>query len=246
MDTKYTEQDRISNSLAALAKAGDQTAKEKLYLTNKGLIVYLAQKYQYRAPWLTTRDLVQHGSIGMMMALDRYDPNHDVGFMGYAKSHIKGSILGAISLPLKGAGERKFFFHGQRAEIALHLEGKELTPEIVAERLKVSVGSVTRTRAYLGQPIPLPEDDDFRHDVESAESILICKTTEEYNKKLIHEAVLSLDPRERAVINQTFLSESPKSLKQIGKRLGFTGETMGVARKSALKELRVLLEGRLA
>ena len=83
--------------LGWLAKAGDEEAKTKLINANLRAVVSIAKQYAYCAGCLTITDLINEGNIGLINAVNTYDPSIGTKFMSYAVGHIRQYILAALT-----------------------------------------------------------------------------------------------------------------------------------------------------
>lgn len=83
--------------LAWLAKAGDEEAKTKLINSNLRAVVSIAKQYLYCAGCLTLLDLINEGNIGLISALETYDPSVGTKFMSYAVSRVRAAITNALT-----------------------------------------------------------------------------------------------------------------------------------------------------
>src|SRR5262249_28792196 len=121
---------------------GDLEAARRLVLSNLRLVVKIAM--EYRRSWTNLLDLVQEGNVGLLQAVQRFDPEQGVKLASYAAYWIRAYILkyliDNIRLVRRGSSraERKLFFRLNREKRELERQGFEVEPKLLAERLDVS------------------------------------------------------------------------------------------------------------
>ena len=121
---------------------GDLEAARRLVLANLRLVVKIAM--EYRRAWTNVLDLIQDGNIGLMEAVQRYDPYRGVKLSSYAVYWIRAFILKHIIDNFrmvrlgKTRAERKLFYRLNKEKRELELQGFEVEPRLLAERLDVS------------------------------------------------------------------------------------------------------------
>ena len=101
--SKYTVLSREEEREIALkAKAGDVCAREKLIKSNLKFVVKIAAKYQNRG--MTLSELISDGNLGLIMAIEKFDPDKDIKLISYAVWWIKQRILYALEKRLEVTG----------------------------------------------------------------------------------------------------------------------------------------------
>jgi RNA polymerase primary sigma factor len=243
-------------SLARKIKKGDEKARERMIQANLRLVVKIAQDYSaYGLPLL---DLISEGNIGLMKAVERFDPNRGTKFSTYAAWWIKQGIKRALAnqsktirLPVHMVDRL-----ARMRRIAMQLTeelGREPTDEELAEELQLPVKKIKLLQRVSMRPTSLnailgPNEDgaelgDLVADEKSPDpaTILTDRALRASLSKIIHV----LDERERTILSLRFpLDESQKelTLEEVGKKLKVTRERIRQLQNQALKKLRDELE----
>ena len=125
---------------------GDVEAARKLVLANLRLVVKIAM--EYRRTWTNVLDLIQEGNVGLMQAVQRFDPNLGVKLSSYAaywiRAYVLKYLLDNIRLVRLGTtrAQRKLFFRLNKEKRELERLGIEVEPKLIAERLDVTEDDV--------------------------------------------------------------------------------------------------------
>ncbi len=239
------------DSLARRARRGDAFAREKLIRANLRFVVSVAKSFQMLG--LPLEDLVSEGNIGLMKAMEHFDPGRGYHFISYAVWWIRQAIMRAIAeksriirLPQNKAAEL-FRIVRERED----LQGEHsLRPEAeaIARRLKSKpervqeLLSVSRDLLSLEAPVRLENDssrlEDLIEDRNSRhpEEILI----ESSLRDDINRALKTLSQRESEVLQYRFglNGHRPMTLKAIGVKCRLTKERIRQIEKRAIKRLR--------
>ena len=161
-------------ALAIRYLRGDKEAKSKLVAANLRLVVMAAKRYIGRSP-LTFEDLIQEGNIGLMRAVDTFDPERGWRFSTYAMHWIKQAISRAILNQSKTIRipvhmiELKTKYSKAQSELFLEL-GREATTEEIAQYLKLDIKKVIEIETMVKDPVSLnnalnDEDDGTLEDL---------------------------------------------------------------------------------
>jgi RNA polymerase sigma factor FliA len=227
--------------------------KDKLILEYAPLIRYIAQKIAVRLPSnIELDDLISSGVIGLMDAIDKYDPTRDNKFKTYAEFRIRGSILDELRaqdwVPRSVRDKAKLL---DRTMIRLEAEiGRVATDEEVASALDMSMEEfydlVNQTR-----PVSLLSIDDaatFSNvDKKSILNILeSCKLSNPFNqlnlksvKDIMTTAIEELPEKQRLVLSLYYYEDL--NLKEIGKVLRVTESRVSQLHAQAVSRLRAKL-----
>ena len=203
----------------------DLSAAHSLVCSNLKFVVKIA--LEFRSYGIGLRDLIQEGNIGLMTAVKKFNPHKGTRLITYASWWIKSFIQEYI-LKVKGAVKRS-----ARA-LKKQLFYRDHNSDVPATDLSLDapLGDGVATRADM-----LPDASATQAEAaEEAESQAIVK-------KDVSDAVASLSYRERLIIENRVMSETPESLRALGLRLGLTRERVRQIEGGALKKLKQALSG---
>ena len=242
-------------SLAAKVQEGDEAARERMILSNLRLVIKIAKEYE--GCGLPILDLINLGNIGLMKAVDRFEPERGAKFSTYGAWWIKQSIFRGLSnqtrtirLPTHAAQEISRLKR-TRDELEIVL-GREPSPPEIAEEAKVPVSRVRRLLAVEGvtlsldAPISAHNEESVSTTIADDESKSPSAVTERNELKLRVARYLSnLSQRERAVLTRRFGldGKDPETLENIGADYGVTRERIRQVEAKALGKLKKLTSG---
>jgi RNA polymerase sigma-32 factor len=229
--------------LARQFTKGDLAAGHRLVTSNLRFVVKVA--YEYRSYGIKMSDLIQEGNIGLMKAVQKFDPDKGIRLISYAvwwiRAYIQNYILKSWSLVKLGTtqAQRKLFFSlaRTRRELEKQAHGEPVLTNVdeIARRLHVKPSEVREMEQRMGGrdlslDAPMGEDGGNSH-VDFVVSSGIAQDDEVADKEeatLINSrvriALLRLDPRERFIIEQRVMNERPMTLKELGEHFGFSRE----------------------
>jgi len=232
--------------LARRFKKGDLPCGHRLVTSNLRFVVKVA--YEYRSYGIKMADLIQEGNIGLMKAVQKFDPTKGIRLISYAvwwiRAYIQNYILKSWSLVKLGTtqAQRKLFFSLARTRRELEklgagdgTGGTAVNVDDIAKRLRVKPQEVREMEQRMGGrdlslDAPMGEDGGNSH-VDFVVSQSISQDDELGNKEeagLINQRVKMalgrLDPRERFIIEQRVMNERPMTLKELGEHFGFSRE----------------------
>jgi len=237
-------------ALARRIRNGDQEALQRLVEANLRFVVSYCKRY--RGLGLSFLDLIHEGSLGLMEAAKRFDPDRNVKFISYAVWWVRQAIFHALSeqhrifrLPQKLSGQvskvgnarEKLASELERAPTTAELAQKtDLSEHEVENALKVAGGDLSLSTA-VGEDGTLELGDTIEQDtVPSVERQLMRSSFEEQIRSLVAE----LDEKERQVISMRFGldGEDPRTLQEIGEALGLSRERIRQIESKAKEKLR--------
>jgi RNA polymerase primary sigma factor len=240
--------------LAGRIKKGDKKAREQMIKANLRLVVKIAHDYEgFGLPLL---DLISEGNIGLMKAVERFDPAKGGKLSTYGSWWIKQSIKRALAnqsktirLPVHLVDKISKM---RRTAMRLQEEfGREPTDEELAEELGISASRVGQMRtaairpASLDAPIGDDDSNNFSEVVEDENADTPYECLEEKTvTKMLQEMVKTLDPREATILRYRFGLDggSEKTLEEVGQKFGVTRERVRQIQNIALNKLRKMIE----
>ncbi len=260
---KYPPLDREEErELARLYRdTGDRKALFRLITANLMLVVHIAHSFRRAARNLL--DLIQEGNIGLLRAIDRFDPELGVRLPTYAgwwiRAYMVKFLLDNVRLVRVGTtnARRKLLRNLRREKEKLEEQGFEVGPKLLAEHFQVSEEDVRDVQAALDShdvsidaPVIEGEErprtymlpDERAGDVE-----------EEIGRKELRQKVQAalqrfretLQERDLALLDERILSEDPLTLQALGERFGTTREAVRQAEVRLMKRIKSYLEEEL-
>ncbi len=242
---------------------GNKRAGHRLVEANLRFVVKVA--FEYRSYGLRMADLIQEGNIGLMKAVQKFDPDKEIRLISYAvwwiRAYIQNHILKSWSLVKIGTtqAQRKLFFSLARTrhEIERITPGAGLQEEgidvaLVAKKLRVRTSDVVEmTQRMEGRDLSLdaPVADGTSTHLEftpsegdSQDEELARAQEEALLARRVNEAMGRLDPRERHIVEARIMGEGKETLRDLGHHFGFSRERARQLEIRALEKLRRDLE----
>jgi RNA polymerase sigma factor for flagellar operon FliA len=244
---------KTKRSVVEAYRTINEHEKEDLIRSYLPLVKRVVHRLSGRLPKdVDMKEMLNSGIIGLVDALEKYDPKHETKFSTYAQFRIRGAILDSFRsqdwLP------RSLRYKSHKVESAYHrIEqklGRPATDEEVAEELRVDVEELQRLLAEVGGVVMLSfEELGFGHGEERfvADEMIASKTQDPLNRllggervELIARALDRLPEKERLVVSLYFYEEL--NLKEIGEILGVTESRASQIRSRALIRLKNFLK----
>ena len=236
----------------------DLNAAQKLITSHIRFVVRIARNYSGYG--LALPDLVQEGTVGLMKAVKRFDPEMGVRLVSFAVHWIKAEIHEYI---LKNwrivkvattKAQRKLFFNLRSSKKRLGWFSQQEVND-VAEDLGVKPETVLEMESRLsGQDIafdgPMQDDDDavvatpagYLSDMRmEPASLLEADDSESQMKQRLSHALNGLDQRSREILEARWLGESKSTLHELADRFQVSAERIRQIEKSAMKKLKAQL-----
>jgi RNA polymerase sigma-32 factor len=207
-------------------------------------------------------DLVQEGSIGLMQAAARFEPEREVRFSTYAswwiRSAIQDFVLRNWSIVRTGttAAQKSLFFNLRRLRALIHEDGRAaLSPEgraAIAKKLLVPVEEVARMESRIAASdrslnAPMSEEGDAEwqdlvpDERPLPEAQVMVKSDERRRSQWLEAGLESLSSRELIIIKERRLREEGETLEALGRKLGISKERVRQIEQVALRKLKSAL-----
>src|SRR6266498_2014244 len=240
--------------LAARIKKGDKKAREQMIKANLRLVVKIAHDYEgFGLPLL---DLISEGNIGLMKAVERFDPSKGGKLSTYGSWWIKQSIKRALANQSKTIRLPVHLVDkiSKMRRVAMKLQeefGREPTDEELAEELGMTSTRVAQMRtaairpASLDAPIGDDESNNYSEIIADENADTPYQQLEDQTvTRMLQEMVKTLDPREATILHYRFGLDggSEKTLEEVGEKFGVTRERVRQIQNIALNKLRRMIE----
>ena len=239
----------------------DENALHELIQAHMRLVVSFAVKYKNYG--LSLNDLIQEGNIGLMKAAQKFEPDKGFRFSTYASWWIRASIQDFLLkhwsiVRIATTSKQKSLFFSLR-RLKQKINGNENgnidfnTAENIASDLNISTSAVvnmdsriTQNDSSLNKKISEDGEDEFLSLLEDEnarpDNIIFAKDEIDHKKTMVNSAIDSLDDRETQIINERHLSEDPKTLEFLGKKLKISKERVRQIEKNAMNKMKSYID----
>lgn len=239
----------------------DREAGQQLVLSNLRFVVKIAKEYSRFG--FKMQDLIQEGNMGLLHAVDKYDPRKGYRLITYAvwwiRAYIQSFILNSWSIVRTGTTrvQRRVFNGLKKATnriaaldssqpVSNKLLAKEL--DITENQLKETMGLMKRRDVSLEQPLApnqydnLTFGDTLSDTSESVEDKVIREDMQDKVRGFLNDMYDEITPRERFLLEHRILAETPKTLEEIGEEFGITRERVRQLEVRLKEKLRLAFE----
>jgi len=239
--------------LARKVQAGDQKARERMIKANLRLVVSIAKNYVDRG--LSLLDLIEEGNLGLLKAVERFDPNEECRFSTYATWWIKQSIKRALIDTVKTVRIPSYMveiiskWKNVSADLSIKLGRPPFFHE-VAQEMKIPpqhlgiIKTALRASSSSSQTISIEnmwtlseilEDKNAKRPEE--------QLFEEVEVETIERLLASIDERDAKILRMRYGLDSgdPMTLKEIGEKVNLSRERVRQIENEALKKLYFIL-----
>lgn len=247
------------HELAVRVREGDKDAADKLVEANLRFVVAVA--LQYRRYGIPIGELMAEGNLGLMMAVDKFDPDRGTRFVTYAGYWIRAYVLDRVvrSTTIVGAGSgplrSKLFFRlrRERAKVASLTSDPHERLRMLAERFETTEDKMEKMLRRLDSrdvslSAPLYDDsgstlqDSLSEDAEDQETRYVDEERQRLLELHLGEALGGLDDRERYIVEQRYMADDQISLAELGRELGVSRERARQLEARAKKKLKKRLQ----
>ena len=237
-------------ALGVRIRAGDQEALRQLVEANLRFVVHYAKRY--RGLGLSFMDLIHEGTLGLMEAAKRFDPDRNVKFISYAVWWVRQAIFHALSehsrvfrLPQKlssqvsrlSAAREKLKGELERMPTIAELAERTALPPAEVEQLLLAAGDDVSLSTAVGDDGGLELGETLEQESVPSAEVEMIRTSFEAR---IQGMVSGLDEKEREVIRMRFGfdGEEPMTLQEIGEAMGLSRERIRQIESRAKEKMR--------
>ena len=242
-------------------ETGDREALFRLVTANLMLVVRIALSFRRAAKNLL--DLIQEGNVGLLQAIDRFDPELGNRLPTYAaywvRAYMVKFLLDNVRLVRVGTtnARRKLLRNLRKEKARLEEQGFQVGTKLLAERFGVSELDVREVQAALdshdvsvdapvsGDEAGTPRSELMASDGADVEATVARQELQLQTERALAEFRQELKERDRAILDKRILSEDPQTLQELGERFGTTREAVRQAEQRLMKRLAVFLRERL-
>jgi RNA polymerase sigma-32 factor len=246
-------------------EAGDRDAADRLIVSHLRLAAKIARGY--RGYGLPIADMISEGHVGLMQAVERFEPERGFRFSTYAvwwiKAAIQEFILRSWSLVKMGttANHKKLFFNLRKAKSRISaLDEGDMRPDqvkLIAKRLGVTERAVIDMNRRLGGDASL--NDAIREDSDSSqwqdwlvdespdqETTLVASDEFDNHRKILSDALGVLNGRDRRIFEGRRLTEDPITLAELADEFGVSRERVRQIEVRAFEKVQKAVKDRIA
>jgi RNA polymerase sigma factor for flagellar operon FliA len=241
-------------------RTGDQALRDRLILTYAPIVKYVAGRLGSGLPaHVDEGDLVSYGLLGLISAIERYDPDRDVKFETYAIARIKGSILDelrALDWVPRSVRSRARQIERAMSELESKL-GRAPTDEELSKKVGISVEELEDSLTDISRSSIAALDELWTISGSGGDQVALIDTIEDTQgpepqsafaqtelREMVADAITSLPEREKLVITLYYYEDL--TLREIGEVLGVTESRVSQLHTKAILRLKARLSGSVA
>jgi len=227
----------------------DREAARELVVSNLHGVAAIAREYRHFG--LPEGDLIQEGTLGLMHAVKRFDPEKGFRLMTYASWWIRASIhdfiLRSWSIVKLGTNklQRRVFAGLQKAKNAIAAVDGRKADEVGAEYGISGHAYQETASAFLQRDVSLDVEvegqtmlDDLASSEASPEELVTASNWHDHQQKQLARVMSVLSPRDRHIVKQRHLSDEPATLKDLAEELGISIERVRQLESRAMKKMK--------
>ena len=240
----------------------DQAAFDKLVLSNMRAVIKISSEFaNQHVPF---SDLIQEGTMGLLKAVDRYDPERGTRFLSYAawwiRAYIRDYLLRTRSLVRLGTTQRQRTVYSRLGRARREADREGLRGEERMQRIVEIIGVDRKTvesmagrlggyDVSLDQPVGSEADSAPRSAFIPAndpdpETSLAAEQESANDTRDLYAAISELPEREQEIIQRRHLNDEKETLQEVGERLGISRERVRQLEVRAFRRMRQALESR--
>lgn len=240
-------------------KDHDKEAAKKLVVSNLRLVVKIAM--EYRRAFYNILDLIQEGNLGLLRAIEKYDPTKGTRFSYYASWWIRAFILKYIldNFRLVKLGttqaQKKLFYNLMKEKRKIESMGYTAGTKLLSETLDVKEKEIVEMQQRMGAsdlsfdaPHPYYEGklniDLFSTNEMPADDRVEQAELKSRLFKHLGEFVTGLSGKEKTIFQKRLYAEVPKTLQEIGDEYGITRERIRQLEERVVRKLKIFFKGK--